>query len=132
MIRPDWTPATVALMVLGFIIAWPLGLLMLAYILWGDNLHEFKHHAQAKWDTSRFKEAMEDMGAPMRSGNVAFDEFREKELKRLEEERRKLEEMRKDFDDYMRDLRMAKDREEFDRFMSRRNSQSEANAGDNI
>lgn len=33
LIRPDWTPATIALMVLGFIVFWPLGLAMLAYIL---------------------------------------------------------------------------------------------------
>ena len=31
-IRPEWNPATIALMVLGFVIFWPLGLAMLAYI----------------------------------------------------------------------------------------------------
>ncbi|AZH16767.1 DUF2852 domain-containing protein [Brucella melitensis] len=36
MIRPAWTPATIALMVLGFFLFWPLGLAMLAYILWGQ------------------------------------------------------------------------------------------------
>lgn len=33
LLRPAWTPATIALMVLGFIAYWPLGLAMLAYIL---------------------------------------------------------------------------------------------------
>ena len=55
-----------------------------------------------------------------RTGNVAFDDWREKELERLVEERRKLDEMLEEFDDYARELRRAKDQEEFDRFMSDR------------
>jgi hypothetical protein len=51
---------------------------------------------------------------------VAFDDWREKELERLAEERRKLDEMRDEFDDYARELRRAKDQEEFDRFMAER------------
>ena len=42
LIRPAWTPATIALMVLGFMVFWPLGLAMLAYILWGDRFDGFK------------------------------------------------------------------------------------------
>jgi hypothetical protein len=57
-----------------------------------------------------------------RTGNVAFDDWREAELTRLEEERRKLDEMRSEFDEYLRELRRAKDQEEFDRFMRDRNS----------
>ena len=38
LIRPDWTPATIGLMVLGFFVFWPLGLAMLAYILFGERL----------------------------------------------------------------------------------------------
>ena len=33
LIRPAWTPATIALMVIGFMVFWPLGLAMLAYII---------------------------------------------------------------------------------------------------
>ena len=37
-----------------------------------------------------------------RTGNAAFDEYREQELKRLEEERRKLEAMRAEFESFLR------------------------------
>ena len=33
IIKPQWSPLTIALMVLGFIIFWPLGLAMLLLIL---------------------------------------------------------------------------------------------------
>ena len=64
--------------------------------------------------------------APWRptSGNTAFDEWREAELARLEEERRKLEAAHREFAEYLDNVRKAKDREEFQRFMNeRRNRQ---------
>ncbi|GAA4526224.1 DUF2852 domain-containing protein [Chelativorans composti] len=121
-LRPAWTPATIALMVLGFIVYWPLGLAMLAYILWGDRLGSFKTEVNRVTD-GMFANCRggRHAGAPRATGNVAFDEWRAGELARLEEERRKLDAMRDEFDDYMRELRRARDQEEFERFMQNRN-----------
>ena len=47
-------------------------------------------------------------------------EWRDGELKRLDEERRRLDNASAEFETYARELRRAKDREEFDRFMSQR------------
>ena len=55
-----------------------------------------------------------------RTGNVAFDDWRESELKRLHEERMKLDAMRAEFDEYARELRRAKDEAEFKGFMAER------------
>ena len=115
-IRPAWTPLTIFLMVIGFIVAWPLGLLMLAYILWGDRIPEFKRSGEA----FRFNAGFQNHHTSSPSGNVAFDEYRRQELKRLDEERRRLEQERRDFETYVANLRRAKDQEEFNRFMSER------------
>ena len=47
------------------------------------------------------------------SGNVAFDEYREETLRKLDEEQR-------EFRDFLDRLRAAKDRAEFDDFMAER------------
>lgn len=117
-IRPAWTPVTIILMVAGFMIAWPLGLMMLAYILWGDRIPEFRRNAVAFGAGARSHGYAR--GFHSDSGNYAFDEYRQRELKRLEEERRRLDEERRDFETYVRNLRRAKDQEEFDRFMAER------------
>lgn len=124
LIRPDWTPATIALMVLGFVVFWPLGLAMLAYILFGDRLRDFKRNANERADglLSHFRRSGRRYSTPFSTGNVAFDDWRKAELDRMEEQRRKLEEMREEFDSYLRELRRAKDQEEFDRFMRERNN----------
>lgn len=122
LLRPDWTPATVALMVLGFVVFWPLGLAMLAYILFGEKFQTFKRDANRKADNAFawYRGARTSGPFASTTGNVAFDDWRETELKRLDEERRRLDEMRAEFDTYARELRRAKDQEEFDRFMRHR------------
>ncbi|MEF2070385.1 DUF2852 domain-containing protein [Consotaella aegiceratis] len=131
LIRPAWTPATIALMVVGFMVYWPLGLAMIAYILWGDRLEGFRRDVNRSTDRvmcGMRRAGMRRHGFGMdRTGNVAFDDWREKELARLDEERRKLNEAAAEFEDYARELRRAKDQEEFDRFMaSRRRKRPEA------
>jgi hypothetical protein len=54
------------------------------------------------------------------SGNGAFDDWRDAELARLEEERKKLVAAEQEFANFMANLRRARDREEFDRFMNER------------
>ena len=128
LIRPAWTPATIALMVIGFMVFWPLGLAMLAYIIFGDRLKNFKKDANDNLDgmfascRSKFRGGRSH-GFRSTTGNVAFDDWRDAELARLDEERRKLDEMREQFDAYSRELRRAKDQEEFDRFMRERRAE---------
>jgi hypothetical protein len=129
IIKPQWGPLTIALMVLGFVVWWPLGLAMLAYILWGEMFGGSQEKAEAWMHKSKawcrdqdFKHHRHNGGwSKNSSGNAAFDDYRTEQLKRLEEERKRLDEEIHAFQDYMRNLRMAKDREEFDRFMRDRN-----------
>ena len=140
LIRPAWTPATIALMVIGFMVFWPLGLAMLAYIIWGDRLDGFKRDVNRATDgvfagCRRSADKAHRWGhgptrAGPRTGNVAFDDWRATELKRLDEERVRLEAMRDEFEDYARELRRAKDQEEFDRFMANRKSNPPAPKSD--
>jgi hypothetical protein len=123
LIRPAWTPATIALMVVGFMVYWPLGLAMIGYILWGDRLESFRHDVGRS--TDRFFGGLKRSGvanpfATPRTGNVAFDDWREKELARLDAERQTLMQASEEFEAYARELRRAKDSEEFERFMASR------------
>ena len=129
LIRPAWTPVTIAVMVGGFFVWWPVGLAMLAYILWGERLEGFKRDVNTT--TDKFMNTMKRTGfkqpfSAERTGNVAFDDWREAELSRLDAERRKLNEAASEFESYARELRRAKDQEEFDKFMRDRRSRDGA------
>jgi hypothetical protein len=129
IIKPQWGPVTIALMVLGFVVWWPLGLAMLAYILWGEmfggspeKAEAFVHRSRAWCRDQGFNHHRRHGGFRQSSGNAAFDDYRATQLKRLDEERKRLDEEIQAFHEYMRNLRMARDREEFDRFMRERNT----------
>ncbi len=131
LIKPQWGPLTIALMVLGFVVWWPLGLAVLAYILWGEMFGGSAEKAEGF--VNRTRSWAENCGPKShsgfnrhngfrsQSGNAAFDDYRAEQLRRLEEERKRLDEEVHAFHEYMRNLRMARDREEFDRFMRDKN-----------
>jgi len=93
-------PAWIAAMVLGFILFWPIGLALLAYMIWGKSM--FK---------SSCRNRMSRRDAHTSSGNTAFDAYKADTLRRLEEEQAA-------FDTFLARLREAKDKAEFDQFMT--------------
>lgn len=107
-------PAWIATMVLGFVVFWPIGLTILGYLIWSGRMgcrqqHERQHWVD--WCGRQRKSADPWRAAP--SGNAAFDEYRADTLKRLEDEF-------EDFQAFLEQLRMAKDKQEFDAFMASR------------
>lgn len=124
LVKPQWSPLTIALMVMGFIIFWPLGLAVLGYILWGEKFGGSAEKAQGYWNKGcsfvrkNGKHTGFGRSTFSSSGNAAFDDYRAEQLRRLEEERNRLDAEVDAFHEYMANLRRARDREEFDRFMS--------------
>jgi hypothetical protein len=124
-------PAWIALMILGFMVWWPFGLALLAFIIGSGRLACGSHGAGDHWQRKmeRLQEKMDRMRGrtrggrdpfwgPPSSGNRAFDEYRTETLRRLEEEQR-------EFREYLERLRQAKDRTEFEQFMAERRNRSD-------
>lgn len=98
--------AWIAAAVLGFIFFWPIGLALLAYMIWGK--HMFKGNCVArrhKHHTARY--------GYRSTGNAAFDAYKTETLRRLEDEQEA-------FEQFLQRLREAKDKSEFDQFMDER------------
>ena len=103
-----WTPLSILAVVAGFIVWWPLGLTVLAYVLWAGPVDGL-----ADEGARRLREALGARNAPKGSGNAAFDAYKAETLKRLEAEQA-------EFAEHLRRLRESRDREEFERFMAER------------
>ena len=116
-------PAWIVLMILGFIWWWPLGLAILAFMIGSGRMGRWNHNGVSRWQDKmdRMLSKVDNMRSgidwwgttPSSSGNRAFDEYRTDTLRRLEEEQR-------EFKEFLRRLRFAKDRAEFDQFMAER------------
>src|SRR5262245_32025879 len=119
-------PAWIAVMVVGFILFWPVGLAILAYLLWSGRMGCGRHGDMSRWQqrmADRWEHNSDRLRREMRgfqsSGNRAFDEYREEAIARLEEEQR-------EFRAFLDRLRKAKDKEEFDQFMAERRARPAA------
>ena len=130
-----WRPLEIAAVVAGFAIYWPIGLAILGYKVWNregrpdiaDNARREWREARQQWKANMrgcgWRNESRGGGWGMRpTGNSAFDDWRTAELARLEEERQKLVMAEREFAEHLDNLRRARDREEFDRFMSARNA----------
>jgi hypothetical protein len=107
-------PAWIALIILGFIVWWPLGLATLVYSIWSRRMG-CGNYRGFNWDQAARYQPWHPS-----SGNRAFDEYRAETLRRLEDEQR-------EFREFLERLRMAKDKAEFDQFMAdRRNRPADA------
>jgi hypothetical protein len=125
-------------MVLAFIFFWPLGLAILAYrigskrMVCANGSSAWGERCQSRMERkiARFREKMQRWGvrpeaafgfAP--TGNRAFDEYRSETIRRLEDEAN-------EFRDFLDRLRQAKDKAEFDDFMTERRTRPESPQGD--
>ena len=124
-----WKPVEILAMVLGFIVFWPIGFAVLGWKFWqkksgypGDIISFGREkwanwaHGSGRWSFAVNNRAASSFGMGS-TGNRAFDEWRTTELARLEEERQKLVAAEREFAEFMENLRHARDREEFERFM---------------
>ncbi|UWR24818.1 DUF2852 domain-containing protein [Sulfitobacter sp. S223] len=112
----DWLDARgkgawIATMVLGFIIFWPVGLALLAYMIWSKRMF-----SSSSRGCSRKMHRSMAMGRP--TGNTAFDAYKADTLRRLQEEQ-------DSFESFLERLRAAKDKSEFDAFMDERAKRNE-------
>ncbi|MEM9357196.1 MAG: DUF2852 domain-containing protein [Pseudomonadota bacterium] len=108
--------------ILGFMFFWPIGLAMAAFALWrcrGGRLPQGLRFADMLQHSPMAEFFANTTARAPSSGNIAFDEYHDETLMRLDDEL-------KSFEAFRDRLRMAKDHAEFDQFMAemRRTRQS--------
>jgi hypothetical protein len=115
--------AWIAAMVLGFVFFWPVGLALLAYMIWGKQMfarscgqrrHDDTNHHAHHWGRHAYR-------AGQATGNHAFDSYKAEALRRLEDEQEA-------FETFLQRLRNSKDKTEFDAFMEERARSNAAEA----
>lgn len=117
------TPAWAFAVVFGLWLFWPLGLSVLAYLAWSGRPRAMDA-APGRWSDLRGGVAGRSSDRSWCSlaasgGDRAFDDHRERTLRRLEEERGELRL-------YLERLRRTREEAEFDRFMAERRRRSDA------
>lgn len=103
--------AWIAAMILAFIFFWPLGIALLAYMIWSKRMFS-KGCAWRRDHGTRYEVRMHRQGFRS-SGNRAFDAYKADTLDRLEREQ-------EEFEAFLERLRASKDKSEFDQYLDDR------------
>lgn len=110
-----WSPTNIAGMVIGFVVFWPVGLVILAWILSGRHVRDLPAAIRDLW--SRFFSKTESR---FHSGtdNIVFNEYQQTQYDRISEIKNEIRERARRFTEFREDIQRRRDREEFDRFMA--------------
>ena len=116
-------PILIGAMIVGFIAFWPIGLAILAFMIGSGRIgrrwaRRYGMDPATSPDAGRAWPAWASDRGPT-SGNAAFDEYRQDTLRRLEQEQQ-------DFAAFLERLRFARDRQEFEQFMTDRRTRPPA------
>jgi hypothetical protein len=112
--KGNWSGINIAAMVIGFVLFWPVGLVVLYWNISGRDIRDLPSAVQEKW--SAFKK--ENVNEGSHSGNSVFNEFQQTQYDRIHEIKEEIKSRTHSFSDFRSDAKRRKDEAEFDSFMS--------------
>lgn len=112
--RARWSGFNIAAMVLGFIFFWPVGLVVLGWILSGRNVQELPEAVRHLW--SKIFERGSDSADQF--GNSVFNDYQQTQYDRIREIKEEIKSRAQRFGEFRSEAKRRADQEEFDRFMA--------------
>jgi len=107
--RGNWSGFNIAAMVVGFVFFWPIGLVILYWIIKGNDVRTLPAAVREKWTI---------FSGGSRSGNVIFEEYQQTQYDRIREIKEEIRERGHRFANFREDAQRRADQEEFNRFMA--------------
>lgn len=99
--------AWAAVTILAFVLCWPVGLALLAYLVWSKRMFSFSCRTHKACGHHGIRDAWRS------SGNSAFDAYKQETIDRLKREQ-------EEFEAFVQRLQATEDRAQFDRFLAER------------
>jgi len=115
--KGNWSAINIAAMVIGFILFWPLGLVVLYWNITGRDLQDLPVAAKRLWDKLMFGNASFKSGE---SGNSVFEDFQQTQYDRIREIKDEIRDRARRFKEYRDDKKRRDDEAEFNAFMAKK------------
>lgn len=109
-----WTGVNIAAMVVGFVLFWPVGLVVLFWIYSGRDVQDLPGAVREQWGRVFHGNTRTQSD----SDNVVFNDYQQTQYDRIREIKEEIKSRAQRFSEYRMDARRRADQEEFDRFMA--------------
>ena len=124
--KGNWSGFNIAVMVIGFVLFWPVGLLILYWNITGRNLKDLPGAVQEKWSAMFNGSWSSSKGNDnMKGVNSIFDEFQQTQYDRITEIKDEIKNRARSFKDFRSNAKRRADEAEFKEFMSSDRSKDE-------
>ncbi len=114
--RGNWSGMNIAAMVIGFVLFWPVGLLILYWNIKGRELKDLPGAVQEKW--SKLVNGSNRKKMTLKDENSVFDEFQQTQYDRIAEIKEEIKNRARSFQEFRSDAKRRADEAEFKEFMS--------------
>lgn len=117
--KGNWSGFNIGAMVLGFVFFWPIGLVILYWILKGNDVKDLP--AAIKHQVSRLcSSGVCEMpfGESFTTDNAVFNAYQQTQIDRIKEIKEEIKTRSRRFNEFRADARRRADEEEFNRFMA--------------
>lgn len=114
----NWSGLNIAAMVLGFVVFWPIGLLILYWNIKGRSIKDLPKSMGRQWSKMTAGFRRNDGCNPSYHGdNTIFNEFQQTQYDRIREIKDEIKERSHRFSEFRANAKRRADEEEFNRFM---------------
>ncbi len=120
----NWSAMNIAAMVIGFVLFWPVGLLVLYWNLSGRDIKDLPDAIQQKWSKmfgGSFHRSKRHNHTD--NDNSIFEEFQQTQYDRIKEIKEEIKSRARSFKDFRSNAKRRADEQEFKDFMSSNPSQ---------
>lgn len=112
-----WSGINIAVMVLGFVMFWPAGLMILGWIMSGRDVRDLPSAIKSVWHRFFGCHPFENRFSAG-SENIIFNEYQQTQYDRIAEIKNEIRERARRFRDFSTNAKRRADQEEFDQFMA--------------
>ncbi len=126
-----WTPFGIGMMVLGYIVFWPLGLVLTLWMVSGRHVADLprsigqtvsgwfpRRDGDGGWSGHAGKaDGFSGFSRSSGSGNSVFDDYQQTQYDRISEIKQEIKDTWRRFREFRSDEQRRQERDEFDRFM---------------
>ena len=114
--KGNWSPFNIGAMVFGFVLFWPIGLVVLYWNISGRDARDLPAAIKQKW-SSMFNRSKAE-SSPSTHENSVFDEFQQTQYDRIAEIKEEIRERARRFNEFRSDAKRRAEQEEFNQFMA--------------
>lgn len=112
----NWSAMNIMAMVLGFVFFWPIGLVILFWIIKGNSVKDLPAAIKQKWTEMTGRN---NSYTPVdKSENSIFAEFQQTQYDRISEIKEEIKDRTHRFQEFRANAKRRADQEEFDSFMA--------------